>query len=265
MLRRTGLALATGGVALMLLQAGVPLAHADASATPPTAEQAPTEQQPAPPTPVSADASLSNERTLTTWAHPVEIAPIYAKPEAHARRITSIHLETEDGFPEVYLLLASHTDARGQAWVKLRIPGRPNGRTGWVRREDLGGFHVTHWLVVVSLRKRQLTAYYEGHRRFQAPVGIGKPSSPTPPGHFWIRERFRLANRSNPYWPYALGTSDYSTLTDWPGGGVVGIHGDFGEPQLIPGDPSHGCIRMRDSDIARLAPRLTIGTPVDIV
>jgi L,D-transpeptidase catalytic domain len=253
-------------LALVLLQMGAFSSSAEASSTPASTEQTPTaEQQPESAAPPARDASLSNERTLTTWAHPAEIAPIYAKPEAHARKIATTHLETEDGFLEAYLLLASHTEQQGQVWVKLRIPGRPNGRTGWVRREDLGGFHVTHWLVVVSLHKRRLTAYYKGHRRFVAPVGVGKPSSPTPPGHFWIRERFRLANRSNPYWPYALGTSDYSTLTDWPGGGVVGIHGDFGEPQLIPGDPSHGCIRMRDADIARLAPRLTVGTPVDIV
>ena len=245
---------------------GAHSASAESSSTPASTEPTPTaEQQPQSAAPPAPDTSLSNERTLTTWAHPAEMAPIYAKPEAHARKVATTHLETEDGFLEVYLLLVSHADTQGQTWVKLRIPGRPNGRTGWVRREDLGGFHVTHWLVVVSLHKRHLTAYYEGHRRFAAPVGVGKPSSPTPPGHFWIRERFRLANRSNPYWPYALGTSDYSTLTDWPGGGVVGIHGDFGEPQLIPGDPSHGCIRMRDADIARIAPRLTIGTPVDIV
>src|SRR5205814_299935 len=71
-------------------------------------------------------------------------------------------------------------------------------------------------------------------------------SSPTPPGHFWIRERFKISNRSNPYWPYAFGTSDYSTLTDWPGGGVVGIHGDFGQPQLVPGASSYGCVRIHD-------------------
>ena len=129
----------------------------------------------------------------------------------------------------------------------------------------LGEFHVTHWQIVIALGARRLRAYYNGKLRFSAPVGIGKPSTPTPPGHFWIREIFKLASRSNPYWPYALGTSDYSTLTDWPGGGVVGIHGDFGEPQLIPGDPSHGCVRMHDGDLARLAPRLTLGTPVYIV
>lgn len=209
-------------------------------------------------------AALSNERTLAVWAHPVERTPIKAHPELHAHAVAHMHLQTEDGYREVYLLLASVNDGKGNTWVKLRIPGRPNGRTGWVPREALGDFHVTRWLLVVDRRRRLLTAYYNGRRRFAAPVGVGKPSTPTPAGRFWIRERFRLTSRSDPYWPYALGTSDYSTLSEWPGGGVVGIHGDFGAPQLIPGDPSHGCIRMRDPDIAWLAPRITLGTPVHI-
>ncbi|HEV7586021.1 MAG TPA: L,D-transpeptidase [Solirubrobacteraceae bacterium] len=221
-----------------------------------------TQQTQSPPT--APDVQLSNERTLTTWAHPLEPVPIYAHPDTHARRSSHLHLETEDGFDEVYVLLSSHIDALGRQWVKLRIPGRPNGRTGWVQRESLGSFQQTHWLVVISLRDRRLSAYFKGHVRFTAPVGVGKPSSPTPPGRFWIREIFRIKDRRNPYWPYALGTADYSTLTDWPGGGVVGIHGDFGEPRLIPGDPSHGCVRMHSADIARLATRVSLGTPVDI-
>ena len=223
---------------------------------------------PQPPAPASVPPPgrrLSSERTLTTWAHPWEPTPIYAQPKPRAHRVAELHLLTEDGFPEVYLLLAAHTDAQGREWVQLRVPQRPNGRTGWVLREVLGSFHVTHWLIVVSLRRRHLTAYYDGHVRMSVPVGVGKPSSPTPPGRFWIRERFRLTERSNPYWPYALGTLDYSTLTDWPGGRVAGIHGDFNEPQLIPGDPSHGCVRMHDPDIAWLAPRITLGTPVHII
>jgi hypothetical protein len=213
---------------------------------------------------MTAEESLSNEVTLTTWAHPVEEMSIFAQPDLHSRRIARTHLLTEDGFLEVYMLLATRT-VDGESWVKVRIPGRPNGREGWVLREALGGFQRTHWRIVVDLARRRLTAYYEGRRRLVAPVGVGKPSTPTPTGHFWIRERFKLTSPSSPYWPYALGTSDYSTLSEWPGGGVVGIHGDFGEPQKIPGDPSHGCIRMHGSDLAWLAPRITLGTPVDII
>ena len=227
----------------------------------PVTSPTPGSTSPAP----AADVSLSNERTTTVWAHPLEEMTIYAEPDTHAHRVSHVHLITEDGFPEVYLLLASHVDAQGRTWVKVRVPGRPNGRKGWVLRSAFGGLHTTHWLIVVSRGKQTLTAYYNGRVRMRAPVGVGKPSTPTPPGHFWIRERFRISERSNPYWPYALGTADYSTLSEWPGGGVVGIHGDFGAPQLIPGDPSHGCVRMRDKDIGWLAPRITLGTPVDIL
>jgi L,D-transpeptidase catalytic domain len=239
-------------------------AGAETAAAPPTGGSTSVPQPEPAPAPATADAALSDERMLTTWAHPLEAVPIYARPDTHSRRVSHLHLQTEDGFDEVYLLLSSHTDALGREWVRLRIPARPNGRTGWVQRESLGSFHQTHWLVVINLRERRLTAYFKGHVRFTAPVGVGKPSSPTPPGRFWIREIFRIKDRGNPYWPYALGTADYSTLTDWPGGGVVGIHGDFGEPQLIPGDPSHGCVRLHAADIARLATRVSLGTPVQI-
>jgi len=215
--------------------------------------------------PAASEVQLSNERTLTTWAHPLVAGPIYARPDRRSRRVDRVHMQTEDGFSEVYLLLVSRTDAHGGTWVELRIPGRPNGRTGWVPREVLAGFHPTSWLLVINRRERRVTAFVDGRMRFAAPVGVGKRSTPTPPGHFWIRERFKLTDRRSPYWPYALGTSDYSTLTEWPGGGVVGIHGPFGQPQLIPGDPSHGCVRMRAADIAWLAPRITLGTPVDII
>jgi hypothetical protein len=207
---------------------------------------------------------LSNERTFTRWANPLAPGPIYAAHTAHSRRIGQIHFETEDGFPEVYLLLSIYTNSHDEEWVDIRIPARPNGQTGWVPRERLGTFHLTHWLIVVNRERRRLTAYYDGRLRRVFPVGIGKPSTPTPAGHFWIRERFRVSDRNSPYYPYALGTSDYSTLSEWPGGGVVGIHGPFGEPQAIPGDPSHGCIRMLPADIGWLGPRVSLGTPVEI-
>lgn len=263
---RSLISVAAATFALALCAATASAGAAEQPGNAPVASSPPAASS-TPPTPATVPASerqLSNDRTLTTWAHPEEAAPIYAHADAHSRRVGRMHLETEDGFPEVYLLLALRTTAEGAEWIQLRIPGRPNGRVGWVQREALGALHQTKWRIDISLTRHHLVLYYDGRPRFTAPVGVGKPSSPTPPGKFWIRERFRLTNRSNPYWPYALGTSDYSTLTDWPGGGVVGIHGDFGQPELIPGAPSHGCVRMRDPDIAWLAPRITLGTPVDI-
>ena len=242
--------------------------QAPGEGSPPSASTSPPNQSTRAPTtapPPLTTVALSNERTSTTWAHPIEEVSIRQHPVPRSRGIARTHLETEDGFPEVYPVLASFTDPRGRVWIRVRIPGRPNGRIGWVPRSALGEFHVTHWLLEISLSRRRVTVYYAGRRRFTAPVGVGKPSTPTPTGHFWIRERFKLSSRSNPYWPYAFGTSDYSTLTEWPGGGVIGIHGDFGEPQLIPGDPSHGCVRMRSADIAWLGSRVQIGAPVNII
>lgn len=211
------------------------------------------------------ETSLSNERTLTTWAQSESIGGIYAHPAIGAARVAWVHLFNVDGFPEVYMLLNSYVDGEGREWVRVRVPGRPNGRVGWMLRERLGSFHHTRWRIVVNRSQHRMRVYFGAHLLRVFPVGVGKPSTPTPVGHFWIDERFKLSNPSNPYWPYALGTSDYSTLPNWAGEGVVGIHGPFGEPQKIPGDPSHGCIRMLAPDIAWLGPRITLGTPVDVV
>ena len=53
------------------------------------------------------------------------------------------------------------------------------------------------------------------------------------------------------------------TLTDWPAGGFVGIH-RTDRPDLLPGRVSHGCIRLRNADILRLARLMPVGTPVTV-
>ena len=210
------------------------------------------------------DEVLSNESTFSRWAYVTQLAPIFQRPATASARVGLLHWYTEDGFPEVYLLLRAHWDIQGQEWIQVRIPMRPNGRTGWVGREDLGGFHLTHAELVVNRARLRMYLYDHGHRVWSAPVAVGKPSTPTPPGHFWIRERFKIQDPSSGYWPYAFGTSDYSTLTDWPGGGVVGIHGPYYEPWAIPGRVSHGCIRLRVADDAWLANHLGLGTPLEV-
>ena len=92
-------------------------------------------------------------------------------------------------------------------------------------------------------------------------MGIGAPGMETPRGRFWIREKFRAGGGI--YGPWAFGTSAYSALSEWPGGGVVGIHGT-NQPGLIPGRPSHGCVRLRNRHIRHLARRVPIGTPVRV-
>jgi hypothetical protein len=189
-------------------------------------------------------------------------APIRVTPRVNARKLARLHGNTEDGLPEVYLLLREYRDTHGQLWILVRIPSRPNGQVGWVQRGALGDFHLTHWQVVVNEQLLRLFVYYRGRQRFSAPVAVGKPSTPTPTGHFWIREVLKLTDRGSGYWPYALGTADYSTLSDWPQGGVVAIHGPYHQPQLIPGRISHGCIRLETQDDAWVGEHVGVGTPV---
>jgi hypothetical protein len=211
-----------------------------------------------------AYVSLSNETTLSRWAYTNLDVNVRATPSSSARKVGKLRFNTEDGPPEVYLALRRFTSARGAEWVEIRIPGRPNGRKGWVPREGLGEFHVVRTQLVINRRTLKATLYRSGRKIFSAPVGVGKGSTPTPGGKFWIRER--LAGFGNPvYGPVAFGTSAYSSkLTDWPGGGVVGIHGT-NQPQLVPGRPSHGCVRMRNGSILKLKRLMPVGTPLQIV
>ncbi len=201
---------------------------------------------------------LSDERRLSRWAHAHARAAVLAEPRAGARRVARLRFLTEDGLPEVYLALH-----RLDGWVEVRIPGRPNGRTGWVRRAALGPLRVVRTQLVIDRRRLRATLRRAGRVVWSAPVGVGAPRTPTPAGSFYVRERLVVRGRGGAYGPLAFGTSAYSVLSEWPGGGVVGIHGT-NEPGRIPGRPSHGCVRLRNPDILRLGRLLPIGTPVRI-
>jgi hypothetical protein len=208
---------------------------------------------------------LSNERTMTRSARVVYAGIIRKSPAKTSKAMGRMRQLTEDGYPEVYLVLRSYMDPDGVEWTQIRIPGRPNGRVGWVQRVLLGAFRQTRWQIVVNRKRARMTVYWNGKKRWRRPVGIGAPRTPTPAGRFWIREKIKVHDKASPYWPYALGTADYSTLSEWPGGGVVGIHGDWNQPWLIPGHPSHGCIRMHDRDVAWLARHVPVGTPLRVL
>lgn len=206
---------------------------------------------------------VSNETTLSHVAYPNDSGPIRSTPAKSARVIAHLKINTEDRLPNNYVVLRSWTDPHGAAlWYQVRIPGRPNGRTGWVRSDSLGPLQTIRTQLVVDRHTLRITLFRGGHKIFRAPVGVGKASTPTPGGHFWVREKLVLGGGHGVYGPLAFGTSAYSNkLTDWPRGGVVGIHGT-NEPNLVPGRPSHGCIRMHNRDIKHLARLLPIGTPL---
>jgi hypothetical protein len=206
---------------------------------------------------------LSHPGYISTWAYLESPTDAYASPSTHARVIGYLGLTTQDGTSEL-LLEQQRVLMHNTWWVQVRLPLRPAGQIGWVRERSLGAPQTVDTSVVVSTERMTLTLYRNGKVVFITPVGTGKPSTPTPHGQFYIRDRLTGFPSGSIYGPLAFGTSALSNVeTDWPGGGVIGIHGTD-EPSLIPGHPSHGCIRVPNWEIVRLAKLLPIGTPLTI-
>jgi L,D-transpeptidase-like protein len=207
---------------------------------------------------------LSSPHALSRWAYPTSAAFVRAQPSMAARVVGRLRFLTNDEQAELYLALASATLASEQTWIQVELPGRPNGLAGWVPQGALGPLHSVRGYLLINRSTLRATLFRDGRAVFTAPVGVGKAATVTPAGQFYVLEK--LISLGDPFYgPYALGTSAYApTLSEWPGGGVVGIHGTD-EPQLVPGRPSHGCVRMHNGDIARLWRMTSLGTPIEIV
>lgn len=210
------------------------------------------------------DERLSDEQRVTRVAGAVLRSRVHVRPSKSSKVISHLRFQTEDGPLEVYLVLESRLDRNGRLWVRVRLPMRPNGRTGWVVRDGLGAMRTVRTKLLVNRRTLRATLYRSGRRIWSSRIGVGARGTPTPAGRFWIRERLRNLGGSGVYGPWAFGTAAYSRLSEWPGGGVIGIHGTD-RPRLIPGRPSHGCVRVPNAKIARLARLMPIGTPVHIL
>lgn len=250
------LALLLGGLGLILGALAPGVAHA-------AAPTAPTPAAPSAPAPSSAILT-DYSQGFDSWAYGRPGARVRSGPGAQFRTIGRLHLLTEDGLPEVYQVLSSRIVPGAGKWLQIGVARRPNGTVGWVPSRSMGAIHRVNAMLVLHLNVHRLQLVRKGVTVFSAPVGNGARGTVTPTGRYWVREEFAVSH-DPPYGPFALGTSAYSpTLTDWPGGGVVGIHGTD-QPQLIPGAPSHGCIRLRNGDITRLIRLVPIGAPLLIV
>jgi len=161
-------------------------------------------------------------------------------------------------------VVAQTTDAQGAQWLDVLLPGRPNSHTGWIEA-SIVTLTVTDWQIVVHLSTRQVIVYSDGHvvRTFLAVVG--KPSTPTPTGHFFVEETVPLGPQGSGA-PFALALSARSNaLAEFDGGpGQVALHGIAN----IGGTPgtavSHGCVRLDTADTIWLGTHISSGVPVTI-
>ncbi len=211
---------------------------------------------------VAAPRLLNQDEWRARFAPVVQRVDARRSPATDAAVVAPLDLETPEGTTNIVLVVGDRLE-RGVLWVRVRLPALPNNLTGWVPRPALGAYSFVHTHLVVDRTRFTATLYDDGRKVFEAPVGVGTPASPTPRGEFYVRDR--LSGFGDPFYgPIAFGTSARSpVLTDWPGGGFIGVHGT-NEPALIPGRISHGCVRLRNADILRLSRLMPVGTPVTI-
>jgi lipoprotein-anchoring transpeptidase ErfK/SrfK len=188
---------------------------------------------------------------------------VRAAPSARARAVRVLHEFRKDFRLQIVLAVARSRRPHRAGWVELSLPGRPNGGRGWVPQAAVELRRPLRRIVVLrGARRLQVKRISDGAVLFSAPVAVGKPGAETPLGrNFYVAARF--IPRDAFFGSYALETSAYSRLSDWPGGGVVGIHGTD-QPQLIGQAVSHGCIRMLNRDVDRLRRLAPLGTPIDV-
>jgi lipoprotein-anchoring transpeptidase ErfK/SrfK len=205
-----------------------------------------------PPKPVVGAGTINIPQLLVRSA-PSGRAPVLAKLS---------EFRPQDYRPR-YVLAVETKKVNGKvAWYKITVPGRPNGRTGWVAASQVS-IHSMPWQVVVYRGSRVIQLWKGDKLLYTNRVAVGAPGMETPVGLFYVTVRFKPVQE--PFLgAFAFETSAYSKLSEWPGGGVVGLHG-WNDPSVLGQAVSHGCIRISNSTAAFLRDRIPLGTPIRVV
>lgn len=213
--------------------------------------------------PVASASTVPVGQDLVILAH-THVAR--AAPSMNARPVMTVTAQRPlTGARTVLPALGYSTSKHGRAWVRVRLPGRPNSSSGWITSSGTMA-SWTPWRLSVNLNARRVTVYKRGRvvRRF--PAVVGKPSTPTPQGNFFIEESLSLSAQAAGA-PFALATSARSdVLQEFDGGpGQIALHGMDGLAGALGTASSHGCIRLDTPDITWLAMHIGAGVPLSIV
>jgi lipoprotein-anchoring transpeptidase ErfK/SrfK len=212
----------------------------------------PSAAVPAPPPTTAAQMSLVARAKAAK-------VPVFDSPTAPAPKLT-LDNPNRDGAPLVFLV----KEDKG-AWIHVLLPVRPNGSTGWIRAADVvEPLERDPYRVRVELGAHRITVWNGDQVFLQEPVGVGTGQAPTPGGDYYLTEL--LVSHQPEYGPYAYGISGFSEVyTTFAGGpGQLGLHGT-NDPSGLGKNVSHGCIRMSNAGITKLAKVLPAGTPIQIV
>nr|WP_237702936.1 MULTISPECIES: L,D-transpeptidase [Protofrankia] len=208
---------------------------------------------------LAAAASVNQDGTSTIVTAVVPKVDIYKSPIA-ASVVSQLSNPNEAGAPRVFLVVA-----KLPGWWQVLLPVQPAGTTGWVKDAQVKASQ-TSYRVEVARKEHRLRVYDKQQVVVDEPTAVGTGDTPTPGGKFYLTELLQPRNPAGAYGPYAFGLSGFSTTLDSFEGRapVIGIHGT-NQPNLLGQDVSHGCIRVSNETITRLARLLPLGTPVEIV
>ncbi len=243
-------AVVTAGAALGLALAGCGGSGHKAPSSAPAG--APSTQ----PTAAAAFDFGGGPSTIATARHAT--VSIFKNPGDPSPNI-QLHSPNPDGAPRVFLVAG-----RQAGWLHVFLPVQPNGSQGWIAASQVKTAKTNYWVQV--LRSGHRLKVYRGKKALiSTPAAIGSTDTPTPGGAYYLTELLQAPNPNGAYGPYAYGLSGQSTaLTQFNGRDpVIGIHGT-NEPNLLGTSVSHGCVRVSNAVITRLARMLPLGTPVQI-
>jgi lipoprotein-anchoring transpeptidase ErfK/SrfK len=207
-----------------------------------------------------ARIQATQQLAVLSTAHGAHRGPTAGSPQTEVVPAT----RPLTGEPTTLPVIGALTDPNGVQWLRVMLPGRPDGSSGWIAQT---GTHetVTSWHLVVNLRTRRVRAYRSGRVAKTFPAVVGKSSTPTPPGEFFVEETLQMP-AGEAGGPFALALSARSNvLQEFEGGpGQIAIHGRDDLGGTLGTAASHGCIRLATSSVDWLASRIGPGTPVTI-
>src|SRR6185437_13185145 len=133
-----------------------------------------------------------------------QLVPVYGRP-GKAQPVRVFRARTPLGAPRVFLVRAW----RGR-WLRVLLPARPNGSSGWIRLDSVS-LEQTDYRLTVELGRHVLTLTQGSAVVLRIPVGVGSAATPTPTGEFYVTDLVAIPSAlQGAYGPYALGLSAFS-------------------------------------------------------
>ncbi len=196
---------------------------------------------------IAADASVARVALYRSPGTPVPTGAWLPNP-------------TVEGLPLVFLVRREQP-----GWLQVQIQARPNGATVWIKRSDVATRPVANH-IVIARGARRISLYHGNQLILEDVAAVGKASSPTPLGTFYVDGTVKVPNPNGAYGAYQVSFTGFSEVYQHFGSGIgqVAMHGT-NQPALLGTPASHGCVRLSNDTVTRVALLAPTGTPVEVI